>query len=93
MNQSFSTIRRTQSPFRSISTAEHDCIDGRQKIILTKRPPLPRKIVSTGRPPLCQPHTGKATGWPVLQVEEEETPTWRQKHSLPDFNNDLEDMG
>ena len=103
-HQPFSTIRRTHSPFRSITIDEHSCtVDTQHKI--TIRPPLPSKCQPTGRPPLppaCCSSDKKLNAeddgtWEVLRVEEQptqpiRTPPVKEDFCLPDFTLDQQDM-
>eukprot|EP00090_Calanus_glacialis_P012962 TRINITY_DN21598_c0_g1_i2.p1 TRINITY_DN21598_c0_g1~~TRINITY_DN21598_c0_g1_i2.p1 ORF type:complete len:530 (+),score=123.61 TRINITY_DN21598_c0_g1_i2:49-1590(+) len=50
-NQTFSTIRRTHSPFRKPVVNENDQTKG-STISTARRPPLPRKYQPTERPPI-----------------------------------------
>ena len=92
-NQSFSTIRRTHSPFRSISSSDSTYKSDRQDIRLTARPPsVPRKPVHTNKPPVLLPPTTRDTAWPVLQIKEDQGEVWKKNLNLPNFNFGPDDM-
>ena len=92
-NQSFSTIRRTHSPFRSISSSDSTYKSDSQDIRLTARPPsVPRKPVYATQPPVPPPPTTIDTPWPVLQIQEEQGDVWRKNLNLPNFNLGQDDM-
>merc|ERR1719317_985055 len=92
-NQSFSTIRRTHSPFRSISSSDSTYKSDSQDIRLTVRPPsAPRKPVHTNKPPVPPPPTTKDTAWPVLQIKEDQGAVWKKNLNLPNFNFGSDDM-
>ena len=80
-NQTFSTIRRTQSPLRKPAVVEN-IVDKGSKMSMARRPPLPRKYQPADRPPI-PPRSDSVdrinnfalqgdTAWgKVMQVEEE----------------------
>ena len=108
-NQTFSTVRRTHSPFRKPVVNENDQPKG---YTTTRRPPFPRKYQPSERPPI-PPRSDSVdrVNSCVIQNEflwqckdtrldidikvnpEIETPRCLDILSLPDFNHGQKNMG